>query len=171
MLAALFDLLLRWFHLIFALVWIGHNYANVVKNPSFTPLGGQSEGKAMNAELSAELETRMQREHGIFRYASIVVWASGMGMLWYRGWLPDALLLEGPLAVIGMGAWIGTLMLLNLWLVLWPHQKKVLGFVPASMEERIRCSRITFLSSRTNTILSIPLLFLMLASGHGLHLF
>jgi len=62
-------------------------------------------------------------------------------------------------------------MLLNLWLVLWPHQKKVLGFVPAPMEERVRCSRITFLSSRTNTILSIPLLFFMAASGHGLHLF
>ncbi|MNF12274.1 hypothetical protein D3C80_2137010 [compost metagenome] len=62
-------------------------------------------------------------------------------------------------------------MLLNLWLVLWPHQKKLLGFVPASLEERVRCSRITFLSSRSNTILSIPLLFLMAAGGHGLHLF
>ncbi|MCE8017988.1 hypothetical protein HOP62_18075 [Halomonas sp. MCCC 1A17488] len=167
MIASFLDLLLRWSHLLFALVWIGHNYANVVKQPTFMPLGGQRD----EPSRSADLEARMQREHGTFRYASIVVWASGMAMLWQRGWLPDALLLQGPLAVIGMGAWIGTLMLLNLWLVLWPHQKKVLGFVPAPMEERVRCSRITFLSSRTNTILSIPLLFLMLASGHGLQLF
>ena len=61
--------------------------------------------------------------------------------------------------------------LLNLWLVLWPHQKKLLGFVPATLEERVRCSRITFLSSRSNTILSFPLLFLMASGGHGLHLF
>ena len=59
----------------------------------------------------------------------------------------------------------------KLWLVLWPHQKKLLGFVPATLEERVRCSRITFLSSRSNTILSFPLLFLMASGGHGLHLF
>ena len=164
---ALLDFVFRWAHLLFAIIWIGHNYANVVKHPTFTPFNGE----ASEAERSAALEARMQREHGTFRYASIVVWVSGMGMLWYRGSLPDALLLEGPHAVIGVGAWIGTLMLLNLWLVLWPHQKKVLGFVPAPLEERVRCSRITFLSSRTNTILSIPLLFFMMASGHALHLF
>jgi len=62
-------------------------------------------------------------------------------------------------------------MLVNLWLVLWPHQKKVLGFVPATLEERVRCARITFLSSRTNTMLSIPLLFFMAAGSHGVALF
>lgn len=164
---AVLDFVFRWAHVIFALVWIGHNYANVVQNPTYKPFNGE----ASEAQRSAALERRLQREHGTFRYASLVVWVSGMGMLWYRGWLVDALTLQGPYAVIGMGAWLGTLMLLNLWFVLWPHQKKVLGFVPAPMEERVRCSRITFLSSRTNTILSIPLLFFMVASGHGLHLF
>jgi uncharacterized membrane protein len=55
--------------------------------------------------------------------------------------------------------------------VLWPHQKKVLGFVPATVDERLRCSRITHLSSRTNTMLSIPLLFFMAAAQHGGFLF
>ena len=159
------DLLARYAHLLFALVWIGHNYASFVQQPAYVPFRGDA------AALERDLERRMKREHGIFRYASLVVWLSGLLMLWQRGWLPDALLLRGPLAVIGLGAWIGTLMLLNLWLVLWPHQKKLLGFVPASFEERVRCSRITFLSSRSNTILSMPLLFLMAAGGHGLHLF
>ena len=63
------------------------------------------------------------------------------------------------------------MLLANLWLVLWPHQKKVLGLVPASIEERLRCSRITHLSSRTNTMLSVPLLFFMAAGSHGGHLF
>ena len=92
-------------------------------------------------------------------------------MLWQRGVLLDAVSLNGYQAVIGIGFWIGTLMLANLWLVLWPNQKKVLGFAPAPLEERVRCARITFLSSRTNTMLSIPLLFFMAASQHGAALF
>ena len=164
---SLLDLLARYAHLMFALVWVGHNYANFIQNPRFVPLHNGIEV----GTLTRDLEVRMKREHGIVRYASLVVWASGVLMLWQRGWLTDALLLQGPLAVIGLGAWIGTLMLLNLWLVLWPHQKKLLGFVPATLEERVRCSRITFLSSRSNTILSFPLLFLMASGGHGLHLF
>ena len=62
-------------------------------------------------------------------------------------------------------------MLANLWLVLWPNQKKVLGLKPASVDERLRCSRITHLSSRTNTMLSVPLLFFMAAGSHGGFLF
>ena len=88
-------------------------------------------------------------------------------MLGQRGWLPGALTLHGSLAPIGIGTYIGTAMMLNVWFVLWPHQKKVLGLVPASVEERLRCSRITHLSSRTNTMLSIPLLFFMAAGSHG----
>jgi uncharacterized membrane protein len=88
-------------------------------------------------------------------------------MLWQRGWLADSLTLTGYQAVIGLGMWIGTLMMLNVWFVLWPHQKKVLGFVPASVEERLRCSRVTFVSARVNTMLSVPLLFLMASAQHG----
>jgi uncharacterized membrane protein len=69
--------------------------------------------------------------------------------------------------VIGLGAWIGTVMVLNLWFIMWPHQKKVLGFVPAPTDERLRCARITFLASRTNTILSVPTLLLMIGGAHG----
>lgn len=164
----LMDIALRWLHIVFALIWIGHNYANVVKTPRFVPLRiDPDEG----SERSSDLTRRMRQEHGTFRYASLVVLASGALMLWHRGILDDALMLQGHHAVIGIGAWIGIIMALNLWFVLWPHQKKVLGFVPAPAAERIRCSRITFLSSRTNTILSLPLIFFMAAGSHGLALF
>lgn len=162
-----FDLAMRWAHFLGALIWVGHNYANVVQHPSYRPLPREAlvnnEGETFMALLN--------REHGTFRYASVVVWLSGVAMLWQRGWLWDAVTLHGYLAVIGTGFWIGTLMLANLWLVLWPHQQKVLGFVPATVDERIRCARITHLSSRTNTMLSIPLLFFMAASSHGTALF
>ncbi len=62
-------------------------------------------------------------------------------------------------------------MVCNLWFVLWPHQKRVLGFVAAPVDERLRCARITFLSARVNTMLSIPVLFFMAAGAHGIALF
>lgn len=164
----LMDIALRWLHIVFALIWVGHNYANVVKTPRFIPLRiDPEEGSARSSDLTR----RMHQEHGTFRYASLVVLASGALMLWNRDILADVLMLQGHHAVIGVGAWIGVIMVLNLWFVLWPHQKKVLGFVPAPATERIRCSRITFLSSRTNTILSFPLIFFMTAGSHGLALF
>ncbi|GBG14928.1 uncharacterized protein NMK_2529 [Novimethylophilus kurashikiensis] len=162
-----FDLLLRWAHFLGGLIWIGHNYANVVQRPSYRPLQREEMADASSATFMALLN----REHGTFRYASVVTWGAGIVMLLQRGWLMDAIMLKGYFAVIGLGMWIGTLMLANLWLVLWPHQKKVLGFVPASLDDRIRCARVTYLSSRINTMLSIPLLFFMAASTHGTAVF
>lgn len=162
-----FDLAMRWAHFIGALVWVGHNYANAIQRPSFQALKRAD----LESEGGSDFKARLGREHGTFRYASVVVWLSGVAMLWQRGWLLDAITLNGYFAIIGTGFWIGTLMLANLWLVLWPHQKKVLGFVPATIDERIRCARITHLSSRINTMLSIPLLFFMAASSHGAALF
>ncbi|MEE9140107.1 MAG: urate hydroxylase PuuD [Alphaproteobacteria bacterium] len=167
-LAALLDVILRWVHIGAGLIWIGHNYVNVVLSPRFVPLG--PEVFAADA-ASPELEARSRREHAVFRHTATITWVAGAVLLWRSGMAWDAVTLHGYAAVIGMGAWIGTIMVLNLWLVMWPHQKKSLGFVPAGVEERARCARVTFLSSRTNTILSIPLLFLMGASTHGLSLF
>ncbi len=161
------DMAARWLHVVGILIWMGHNYANVVVNPAYKPAGPETPLETVGERFEAALK----REHGIFRYASLVVLATGLFMLWHRGILLDALMLTREQAVLGMGVWTGTLMVLNLWFVLWPHQKKVIGFVPASHEERIRCSRITFLSSRTNTILSFPTLFFMLAGTHGAFLF
>ena len=159
-------LLLRWLHIGSGIVWMGHNYVNVVLHPRYVPFVA-----ALPGEQDGELQGRVRQEHAFFRYASVLSWVTGMLMLWQKGWLGDALLLHGYLAVIGTAAWIGTAMMLNVWLVLWPHQKRVLGFVAASPEERLRCSRVTFLSPRTNTMLSLPLLFLMGTSQHGGALF
>ena len=155
---ATIDVLARLLHLFGLLVWMGHNYTNVVQSPTFQPV------KPLDPE---SVTAAAKREHGIFRYASLVTLVTGVYMLWYRGLLVDTLTLSGHAAVLGVGVWLGIVMVLNLWFVLWPHQKKVLGFVPALDEERVRCSRITFLSSRTNTILSIPAMFFMLIGAHA----
>ncbi len=162
MILASIDLFARLLHLLGVIIWIGHNYVNVVQNPEFRPAKPQDPGAMLG---------RIKKEHAIFRHASLVVLVTGIYMLWYRGLLVEALTLTGPATVLGVGVWSGLLMITNLWLVLWPHQKKVLGFVPASDAERIRCSRITFLSSRTNTILSFTTIFFMVSGAHGLFLF
>lgn len=159
----LFDLTLRWVHFLGALIWIGHNYATAVARPRYVPLAASD----LADPDSPRQKQLLEREHGTFRYASLVTLATGLLMLWHRGWLVGALRLEGGLAPIGLGLWIGVIMVLNLWFVLWPNQKRVLGFVRAPLDERLHCSRITFLSARVNTMLSIPLLFLMAASTHG----
>jgi hypothetical protein len=158
-----FDLLLRWTHFIAGIIWVGHNYSSVIQRPSWRPLAASD----LSDDRSPRFQALLNREHGFFRWASVVAWSAGMLMLWRHGWLLGALGLQGGLAPIGVGVYIGTLMMANLWLVLWPHQQLVLGLKPASVEERLRCSRITHLSSRTNTMLSIPLLFFMAAGSHG----
>lgn len=158
---------LRMVHIMAAIVWIGHIYVNMALRPRFVPLPA----KAAPGSDDPEFLTRSKLEHAVFRYASIVTWLAGGGLLWHSNRLVSAFTLSGYDAVIGTGAWIGTVMTLNVWLVLWPHQKKVLGFVPASYEERARCARITFLSSRTNAMLSVPLMFFMTASSFGASLF
>ncbi|KAB2943134.1 MAG: hypothetical protein K8F92_05155 [Hyphomicrobium sp.] len=165
-LAAL-DFLARILHVAGVIIWVGHNWVNVVQTPVFRrilPTAPPEDTRAVFLAAS-------KREHAIFRHASLVVWVSGAFLLWRRGDIAEALTLAGPSAVIGLGAWIGTLMVLNLWLIMWPHQKKVLGFVAAPVDERLRCARITFLSSRVNTVLSVVTLALMLAGAHGARIF
>ncbi len=161
------DVVARWLHLMGVVVWLGHNYANVIQNPLYRPVGPNTPLE----ELEERLETALKREHAIFRHASLLVLASGAFMLWHREILRDVLTLQGGHAVLGIGVWLGLIMVANLWFVLWPHQKRVLGFVPATLEERIQCSRITFVSSRTNTILSFPSFFFMAAGAHSSFLF
>ena len=150
-------------HIAGVVIWIGHNWSNVVHTPRYKGvLPADPPAAASEVFIAAT-----KREHGVFRHASLLVLASGLFMLWRRGEVADALTLTGPAGVLGIGIWIGFAMLLNLWLVLWPHQKKVLGFVSAPVEERLRCSRITFLSSRVNTVLSVATLFCMVVGAHA----
>ncbi len=104
-----------------------------------------------------------------FRWAALATWLTGAFYL-YRGPIDflNAFLLQGSAANIGIGAWLGTIMLFNVWVLIWPNQKKVLGLIEASDEEKAKAARVALLASRTNTMLSIPMLFFMVAGAHGL---
>ncbi|HZV76478.1 MAG TPA: urate hydroxylase PuuD [Candidatus Babeliales bacterium] len=155
------DWLLRWFHIMAGIMWIGllyfFNFVNVAAVKEATAAG----------EAAPISKYVVPRALLFFRWGAVVTWIFGAALL--GGYpapgggngLVAAFTLQGTMAPIGLGAWLGTIMLLNVWGLIWPNQKKILGFVPATDEEKAKARRIAFLASRTNTMLSIPMLFFM----------
>jgi uncharacterized membrane protein len=155
-----------WFHAIVGVLWIGLlYYFNFVQVPGMA--GAKADGTA--AGISKHIAPRALLW---FRWAAVATWLSGAAALWKMGILVDAFALSSTqgmnVPVIGMGAWLGTIMLFNVWVLIWPNQKKVLGLVEASDEEKAKAGFIALMASRTNTALSIPMLLGMTAFAHGM---
>ncbi len=160
-----FALFARWAHFLSGITWIGLlYYFNFVQVPAL---------KAAKAEGTAGGITKHVAPLALvwFRWAAVVTWLAGAAMLGHMGIFGKAFMLQGNAAIIGMGAWLGTIMLFNVWVLIWPNQKKVLGMVEASDEEKAKAARVALLASRTNTMLSIPMLFFMASNTHGTMLF
>jgi uncharacterized membrane protein len=157
---AVLELFFRWGHFLAGITWIGLlYYFNFIQGIYF---------KAITPEAKAEASKHLvPRALAYFRYSALLTWLFGLALLGGQGRLGGAFMLRGDAAVIGMGAWLGTIMFLNVWLIIWPNQKKVLGMVTATAEQKTRAARLAFLASRTNTLLSIPLLFFMASSSHA----
>lgn len=160
-----------WLHVVAGITWIGLlYYFNFVQVPALAEAAADKDGPGP-AAISKYVAPRALLW---FRWAAVVTWLSGAAALetMYQGegsGFVAAFTLSDPgMRVIGVGAWLGTIMLFNVWVLIWPNQKKVLGLVQASDEEKARAKKIAFLASRTNTMLSIPMLMCMTAQGHGL---
>jgi uncharacterized membrane protein len=109
-----------------------------------------------------------------FRWAALATWVSGATFLLEKGEFMNAFSLgstspEGDTygLIIGIGAWLGTVMLFNVWILIWPNQKKILGMVEASAEQIGSAKFVALMASRTNTMLSIPMLMSMVGAHHG----
>ena len=159
--------LIVWIHVLAGITWIGLlYYFNFVQVPALAEAAGD-EGGPGGAGITKYVAPRAL---WWFRWGAVVTWLSGATVLLRRGELVDAFLLgggDGLGLVIGVGAWLGTIMLFNVWVLIWPNQKKILGMVEASAEEIAKARRVAFLASRTNTLLSIPMLMSMVGYGHG----
>ena len=163
--------LVVWLHVFFGVIWIGLlYYFNFVQVPAV----GDALADEGGPGPSAINKYVAPRALWWFRWSALLTWITGATALHY--YLPmslhDAFMLKGGVmgATIGIGAWLGTIMLFNVWVLIWPNQKKILGIVEASADEIAKAKNIALMASRANTLLSIPMLMCMVGYGHGLPL-
>jgi len=159
-----------WLHIIAGVMWIGLlYYFNVVQTPGLAAAGADKGGPG-GAGISKYIAPRALLW---FRWAAVLTWFTGIWYLGRAGNFTNALTL-GNLGqnyyglVIGIGGWLGTIMAFNVWVFIWPNQKKILGIVPATDEQKAKARKIAAMASRTNFVLSIPMLLCMGASNHPL---
>jgi uncharacterized membrane protein len=162
--------LIIWLHVLSGVTWIGLlYYFNFVQVPALAAAAADQGGPG-GAGITKYVAPRALLW---FRWGAVFTWLTGASYLGHTGLFVDAFTLgmranAAPTAfVIGVGAWLGTIMLFNVWVLIWPTQKKVLGLVEATAEQIAKARRVAFLASRTNTMLSIPMVMSMVGFGHG----
>jgi len=160
-----------WLHVLAGVVWIGLlYYFNFVQVPGVGAALADSDGPgpaAINKYVAP-------RALFWFRWGAVATWITGVGALQNLPGVPEgasgahlAFTFADNFEIIGLGAWLGTIMLFNVWVFIWPNQKKILGIVDASAEQIASSKVIALMASRTNTVLSIPMLMCMVGYGHG----
>jgi len=157
-----------WFHVLAGVAWIGLlYYFNFVQVPGVARALAEAEGggpgpAAINKYVAPPALLW-------FRWAAVATWLSGAAILGKMGILGAAFTFQPGAAVIGVGAWLGTIMALNVWIFIWPNQKKILGLDGQTHDADViaKAKLVALMASRTNTALSIPMLLSMTAFGHG----
>lgn len=151
---------MRWLHVMSGVMWIGLLwYFNFVQIPSMPKI--PDEQKPAIGKVIAPLALFW------FRWAALATIVTGLLVAGMNGYLGTALMLGKPFTAIGIGMWLGIIMAFNVWFIIWPNQKKALGIVPVEAPAKAAAARIAMLTSRANTMLSIPMLFCMVAQSHG----
>ncbi|OUV62495.1 MAG: hypothetical protein CBC79_05165 [Gammaproteobacteria bacterium TMED119] len=154
-----------WLHVLAGVVWIGLlYYFNFVQVPAVATATADSGGPGP-AAISKYVAPRAL---AWFRYGALVTWLTGAWALAYVGGFSANMFFTNGITIIGIGAWLGTIMLFNVWVLIWPNQKKLLGLVEATDAQKASAKNVAFLASRTNTMLSIPMLMCMVGHAHTL---
>ena len=152
----------RWLHVLSGVMWIGLLwYFNFVQIPNMAKIPDEQKPAIGKVIAPAALWW--------FRWGAMATIVTGLILAMMNGYLVEAILIGLTDGVpkhtaIGIGMWLGTIMWFNVWFVIWPNQKRALGMVEASAEEKAKSARTAMLFSRTNTLLSIPLLFAMVSA-------
>ena len=151
---------MRWLHVVSGTMWIGLLwYFNFVQIPSMASI--PDEQKPAISKVIAPTALFW------FRYGALATVVTGLLLAWMQKYLFLALSLQIPFAAIGIGMWIALIMAFNVWFIIWPNQKKALGMVVVEPAEKAKAARTAMLTSRINTLLSITMLYMMVAQQNG----
>ena len=152
--------LFRWAHVMFGVMWIGLLwYFNFVQIPSMSKI--PDEQKPAIGKVIAPTALFW------FRWAALATVISGVIVALLNGYAHQAFTLQAPFRAIGLGMWIALVMAFNVWFIIWPNQKRALGIVAVEADVKAKSARVAMLTSRLNTMLSVPMLFLMSAQSHN----
>ena len=151
---------MRWLHVVSGVMWIGLLwYFNFVQIPSMPKIPDEQKPAIGKVIAPAALFW--------FRWAALATVVTGLLLGWMNGYIVQALSLQKGVHAIGIGMWLGLVMAFNVWFIIWPNQKKALGMVTVAAEEKAAAARMAMLTSRFNTMLSIPMLYCMVAQQNG----
>jgi len=154
--------LFRYFHVLSGVMWIGLLwYLNFIQIPSMPKIPDEQKPAIGKVIAPAVLFW--------FRWAALSTIITGLIVAYLNGYIHEALVLGigsggGKSTAIGIGMWLGLIMAYNVWFIIWPNQKRVLGMAECTPEEKAKSARTAMLFSRTNTLLSLPML---LMNGDG----
>jgi uncharacterized membrane protein len=154
--------LFRYIHVVVAIMWIGLLwYFNFVQIPNMAKIPDEQKPAIGKVIAPAALF--------YFRWAAAFTVLSGLLLALFNGYLHDAMTLSIGSGIpkhtaIGIGMWLGIIMAYNVWFVIWPNQKRALGIVDCDPDLKAKSARTAMLFSRTNTLLSLPMLFTMVAA-------
>ena len=152
----------RWLHVLSGVMWIGILwYFNFVQIPNMANIPAEQRPAITGVIAPAALFW--------FRWGAMSTLITGLILAWLNGYLVEAILIGltdgvGKHTMIGIGMWLGTIMWFNVWFIIWPNQKKALGIVQVDDAAKAAAGRTAMLFSRTNTMLSIPMLYAMTAA-------
>jgi uncharacterized membrane protein len=150
----------RWLHVMCGVMWIGLLwYFNFVQIPSMPKIPDEQKPAISKVIAPAALFW--------FRYAALFTVLTGLIVAALSGYLHQAFTLQAPFRAIGLGMWIALIMAFNVWFIIWPNQKRALGIVTVEADVKAKSARVAMLTSRLNTLLSVPMLFLMSAQSHN----
>ena len=151
---------MRWLHVLCGVMWVGLLwYFNFVQIPSMPKIPDEQK-PAISKVIAPEALFW-------FRWAALATVVTGLLLATMSGYIMAALGLQKPFTAIGIGMWLALIMAFNVWFIIWPNQKKALDIVAVEPAEKAKAARLAMLTSRANTMLSISMLFCMVAQQNG----
>ncbi|MEO5707170.1 MAG: urate hydroxylase PuuD [Alteraurantiacibacter sp.] len=152
----------RWLHVFFGILWIGLlYYLNFVQVPTMPSVPAELK-KGVTGYIAPKVLF-------FFRWAALLTVVTGLVIAQVGGYLHQAMSFQGTgqVTLIGLGMWLALIMAFNVWFIIWPAQKKILGLVDATDEEKAKAAPRALIASRLNVLLSLPMLYCMVSANLG----